>query len=703
MRPAWGAGIRAAIATVAPLLAASALGLPGGEWMMLAGFSVALADKGGAYRTRAAAMIALSVSGAAAAIIGALASTHAILAVAIVLLWTTVWCIPRVLGNAGASVGTSTIVILLISISAPTTSLGEAATRAIATLVGGAWAMLLSLALWPIRPYRPARAAVATAYRHLGSYARDLASSIDAGGSPTLSLRVERATLRDEIDRAREVVADVRRGRAGETPRGERLLMLVEIADQLFGTLIALTDTYDSAPQQGASARLSDFAERADSIARTAMAETRLGRSIAMRTIGDGGNAPSGTTTPTTLGAAMLARLEDDASMAGDLANTLESATSPSVSDMSPTAAASAPSAWHLLRVAIAPRSTALHHALRVGLVTAAATALVRAIGLERGYWVTLTAVIILQPSMGSTYVKALQRVVGTVIGGALTAALASVLHTPNAILVLTFVLSAVCIAFLPVNYALYSVILTPAFVLIAEVSAGDWHLAGVRIVNTIIGGGLALVGAVVLWPEREQERFGRYAGESLRAAAAHLRTVAANWTRLDAAAEAAIAAARRTAGVAAINAEGSVERLLAERGPRSRRAEPAMAIAAYARRLVVAATGLAAARFTPGAAGVSAEVERFASLASAELDALAASAEQLGQASAETPPVELPRIAPVREAAEAVSDPLVAPQLERLARAVSVIRQALERVAGPQRSRGETAEDAKAWESSIG
>lgn len=86
-------------------------------------------------------------------------------------------------------------------------------------------------------------------------------------------------------------------------------------------------------------------------------------------------------------------------------------------------------------------------------------------------------------------------------------------------------------------------------------------------------------------------------------------------------------------------------------------------------------------ARFTSGAAAGSEEIDRFASVASAELDALARRAETLTAERAEVDRSDLPRISPVREAAESVHDPLVAPQLDRLARAVSVIRQAIDRL----------------------
>ncbi len=50
------AGLRAGVAMGAPLFLAGALGAPGLSWTGLAGFLVTIVDKGGAYRTRAAAM-----------------------------------------------------------------------------------------------------------------------------------------------------------------------------------------------------------------------------------------------------------------------------------------------------------------------------------------------------------------------------------------------------------------------------------------------------------------------------------------------------------------------------------------------------------------------------------------------------------------------------------------------------------------------
>ena len=120
---------------------------------------------------------------------------------------------------------------------------------------------------------------------------------------------------------------------------------------------------------------------------------------------------------------------------------------------------------------------------------------------------------------------------IGTVVGGIFTAALGALFHDARAILVLSFIFAAVSVAVLPINYTASRSFLTPTFVLLAEASAGDWHLAGVRVLDTLLGGVLALLGARFLWPAPEwaaaayvhggrvegESRLPPYGGEHLR------------------------------------------------------------------------------------------------------------------------------------------------------------------------------------------
>src|SRR5215831_17951409 len=71
-RPALRMGLRAALAVATPMLVASRIGPLVMTWATLGGFGVVLVDKGGAYRTRATAMIAAACGGALGVLVGTL-------------------------------------------------------------------------------------------------------------------------------------------------------------------------------------------------------------------------------------------------------------------------------------------------------------------------------------------------------------------------------------------------------------------------------------------------------------------------------------------------------------------------------------------------------------------------------------------------------------------------------------------------------
>src|SRR6476646_5483756 len=79
VRPAYASGLRAAMATITPLIFAPWIPGGGASWVSLAGFNGALLDRVGPYRTRTRMMAALAFSSAIAAGIGSLVSGHIIL------------------------------------------------------------------------------------------------------------------------------------------------------------------------------------------------------------------------------------------------------------------------------------------------------------------------------------------------------------------------------------------------------------------------------------------------------------------------------------------------------------------------------------------------------------------------------------------------------------------------------------------------
>lgn len=249
--------------------------------------------------------------------------------------------------------------------------------------------------------------------------------------------------------------------------------------------------------------------------------------------------------------------------------------------------------------------SAVLRHAVRVAIVALLSVLVTRALDLPRGYWATLTAVLLLQPYLPATITRGVQRIAGTIAGGMLATVIAALVHDPLGIAVVAIALAGISAAVLQLNYALYALFLTPTFVLLAEVHARDAHLVEVRIANTLLGAGLAVAGALLLWPSREATRTGDRLADALDAAAGYVREVFAAVVSHAPARAPQVIAARRRAGRALNNADLSLDRLAAE-GPPATVLEPHMTLATMTRRLAATLSALGTARHVSDPTGPS-------------------------------------------------------------------------------------------------
>ena len=140
-------------------------------------------------------------------------------------------------------------------------------------------------------------------------------------------------------------------------------------------------------------------------------------------------------------------------------------------------------------------------HAVAVGLTTAAGLGLGLALGLPRDYWVMLTVVVVLRARFRDTLETGVARVVGTVLGAAVAAVVTLALVPASIQGVLMVAFAFLFIAVQRVNYVLVSFGLTVFVILLLnlEFPAGVL-LAETRVLDTGIGGGLAIAAAAVLW-----------------------------------------------------------------------------------------------------------------------------------------------------------------------------------------------------------
>jgi uncharacterized membrane protein YccC len=593
-RPAWAAGLRAAVVTTVPLLVAAALGQAwAGSWVALAGFNGALADRGGPRRVRALSVLAIAFGGAVAVAAGTAVSTHAIAAVAVSFLWALGCSLARVWGSAGATVGSIVLCAYLIALGSPA-PVAMAPVRALLVAGGGLWALAVALGTRPLRPYRFVRVAVARSFRELARLAHEATERTEGGRPP--SPRLDEALVA-----ARDAVASSRRGRSGESGRGERLRMLLEAAEQIAAqlpTLVATLHTWTEAsrePEAVAAARgiLLAMANTFEALAMAVTMESLAPRPPRAWT--SGRFAPFEPREALDHVVMLTDLIGDYTDFCIDTAASLHGGAE--LRGIGPVGRVAcdeqAPRILSVLRASLTPGSVVFRFAGRLAVLTALATAVTYLWSLERAYWMTVTAVVVLQPYTGATTTKAIQRALGTLGGALLAVAIGTALHGTSLYFLCAFILIAVCVTLMPLSYAVYSVFLTPAFVLLAETGLDTWHLPYVRVINTLLGAALALVGSRLLWPGREWRRAPEYVAGGLRANRDYLRHVAGP-LRGHPEDIAALRFAWRNVELATRNADESLQRLQGERGADEGTVLPFMTLVGCTRRFATCVGGLA-------------------------------------------------------------------------------------------------------------
>jgi hypothetical protein len=144
----------------------------------------------------------------------------------------------------------------------------------------------------------------------------------------------------------------------------------------------------------------------------------------------------------------------------------------------------------------------------RLALVLLTSTAIYRYFHVRNGYWIPMTALLVLKPQWGHTLSRGIARMVGTVAGAGFALVLAKLVPFPTLVLPTLVVVSAWgCYALQAVNYALFSVFITLYIVFLFRFGGfSETAAAHIRLVNTVVGGSLALA-IDALWKAAKARR----------------------------------------------------------------------------------------------------------------------------------------------------------------------------------------------------
>ena len=136
-----------------------------------------------------------------------------------------------------------------------------------------------------------------------------------------------------------------------------------------------------------------------------------------------------------------------------------------------------------------------LAYSLRLMVTVGVSTEIYRQLHFASGYWIPMTALLVLKPGLADTASRAIARTLGTVAGAwAVSMLVAHFAPSPVMLAVFTVVFAWLSYATLNVNYALFAVFLTGHIVfLLSLASIPGAEIAHRRALCTALGGAIAL------------------------------------------------------------------------------------------------------------------------------------------------------------------------------------------------------------------
>jgi uncharacterized membrane protein YccC len=548
-------------------------------WAAISALWTCLADPGGEPRRRLRVMVGYSIFSTAFAMIGAGAGGMGLAWSAVALFLCTL-----VAGMAGAwgltarQCGVLALVACAVAIDSPKANMDDLLQFGAVFAGGCVWATFLSLTVWRIHPFRPARQAIADVYEAMAALVVDLgarAADLDTGEAHSSAwARVtvrRRAAVRAPLEAARTAIDELLRARRSG-PVVLRLTLALSMAERIFTELIALDDLVQSA--QG----LGDVGARARHIRVIAVMLRRMANWLAAESSHDLDAEPK------------LAGLlgHDDwegAEVLSAIAEDLVGFEGRQLAAVHPEAPPGRFDLLGPLKAELRWHSVMLRQTVRCAVLVTVVLIGARMGGLPRAYWATMAVILVHQSQLSTTWPRALERSVGTVIGGLIALLLALWLQNSVDRTIAVFPLAMLTMAMRRVNYTLFIIFLTPLFVTITgltQPAITPTTLAIFRVLDNLLGCFVAMIGTMLIWPVDEHQRLDQAIAGAIEANGRYARltfTPGADWDQRD--------EARRAAGLGSNAAEGSWQRASLEGRNQDGHLEIAEDILAMLRQLV--------------------------------------------------------------------------------------------------------------------
>lgn len=452
-------------------------------------------------------------------------------------------------GARAGAVGSAGLLAMVLTLAQPL-ALARVLPHAGLLGLGGLWYLLLALAVQQVRPYWPAQQALGECLHAIAYFLEIKATFYEQNTTleddyrrlvaQQVVVNEKQEAVRDILFRTRQIVNET-------TATGRRLVLTFTEAVDLYEHITATYYDYGALRDTfGSSGILADIAAHIRHVA------TELDHLGAAIQIGHpyGGASPDLPAELTRL-QARIAALDEEPTTAGrtrvlkkilvnlrDITRRLAGVRRYFDESLEPLPA-STPSRAAQHRQFVAPqvlewrdliqnftlRSAIFRHALRMMLACLAAFVLAETLWQgSHSYWILMTVIFMLKPGFSLTRERNIARIAGTLAGGVLGVAVLWLLPQPVVRVGLLVVFMLATYSFQRTYYWV-TVLFTTAYLLILFSFLGLGYLGVIeeRVIDTLMGCGLAFAAGYFLFPRWERDQLHDLLAATLRANLAYL------------------------------------------------------------------------------------------------------------------------------------------------------------------------------------
>ncbi|WP_281613867.1 FUSC family membrane protein [Flammeovirga sp. SubArs3] len=524
-----------------------------GTIVAIGALCVGLSDSPGTWSEKAKGLIGGSFLNTIAAIGMAICIQWPIIAVLYLTIISFASAIISIFGNRATMIGNSVLIAISLGVGFGE-PISDLPSLALYLLAGGLWYSLNSLVLWQIRPYASIEKLLGECYVLMSQYFKIKASLFN--GDISNDAQNKLFQLQTQIDHKQEEVRTLlltqRSALQGATPLGRSLILLLRASTDIFEKASATHYSYQELSKQFKDTPLlpkmsSIFNDMGNNLA-------YLGKHITKR-------KPTGE----------IPRHLDDFKEVQDIFESLrddqyrvipidvfaevkniirnfnridrtisETATYTDLKNDNNKGFANGlilpnfitSTDQGTLKDHLTINSSHFRHAIRISIAMLLGYVVANFLDLDRGYWVWLSISVILKPSFAITKQRMLQRIIGTTFGIIISAILLKAFNASHIYIIFLLIFGVGTFSTLSKDYRLGMMLLTPFILLMISLSVPFTEkIALYRVIDTALGGIIAFLTSIFIYPEFEIKKINNKIIEATRSACSYFSEVATVYT----------------------------------------------------------------------------------------------------------------------------------------------------------------------------